>query len=225
MGPRPRGRGWSPAPIDRTRGRGASMGPRPRGRGWSAAAAWAMVRTWLQWGHGREAVDGGLAGGLTLSTWCFNGATAARPWMGSSRTSALRRRSSFNGATAARPWMVSIADSSSQAWNCFNGATAARPWMAGASPSRAASWSASMGPRPRGRGWFGARDALHWLTELQWGHGREAVDGYRPSSTTARPLGFNGATAARPWMAHCSAPRVATTECFNGATAARPWMA
>ena len=35
----------------------------------------------LQWGHGREAVDGRLRKRSAGARGCFNGATAARPWM------------------------------------------------------------------------------------------------------------------------------------------------
>ena len=35
---------------------------------------------------------------------------------------------------------------------------------------------------------------------LQWGHGREAMDGCRPNHARAAPMGFNGAMAVRPWM-------------------------
>ena len=34
-----------------------------------------------------------------------------------------------------------------------------------------------MGPRPRGRGWEGEIDLHPEDHPLQWGHGREAVDG------------------------------------------------
>ena len=36
---------------------------------------------------------------------------------------------------------------------------------------------------------------------LQWGHGREAMDGTRRMGRTTRTASFNGATAVRPWMA------------------------
>ena len=36
----------------------------------------------LQWGHGREAVDGNLQALFGIGDLSFNGATAVRPWMG-----------------------------------------------------------------------------------------------------------------------------------------------
>ena len=35
----------------------------------------------LQWGHGREAMDGRSRSSLSICRLCFNGATAVRPWM------------------------------------------------------------------------------------------------------------------------------------------------
>ena len=59
----------------------------------------------------------------------------------------------------------------------FNGAMAVRPWMADNAVASA------------GR-----------IAELQWGHGREAMDGGGASATIWRPTYFNGAMAVRPWM-------------------------
>ena len=36
--------------------------------------------------------------------------------------------------------------------------------------------------------------------ELQWGHGREAMDGGRCSASNGSSPDFNGAMAVRPWM-------------------------
>ena len=35
---------------------------------------------------------------------------------------------------------------------------------------------------------------------LQWGHGREAMDGASSASASRRAASFNGAMAVRPWM-------------------------
>ena len=49
---------------------------------------------------------------------------------------------------------------------------------------------------------MGLRDALMRLTPtLQWGHGREAMDGPAPSGPPRTSTCFNGAMAVRPWMA------------------------
>ena len=47
----------------------------------------------------------------------------------------------------------------------------------------------------------GGGDYVGWQAALQWGHGREAMDGVaaRPAPRPA-PNGFNGAMAVRPWM-------------------------
>ena len=84
--------------------------------------------------------------------------------------------------------------------------------------------------------------------QLQWGHGLAAVDGVPLATTVMLAVGFNGATALRPWMAAesfrtpqaCLASmgprpcgrgwlrpcpeRIAERGGFNGATALRPWM-
>ena len=178
MGPRPRGRGWVPVHMGRRMAAAASMGPRPRGRGWRLASHW-----------------------CPSCGSCFNGATAARPWMALPRLPPGIGRPCFNGATAARPWMVPLP------------APQCRPGLA------------SIGPRPRGRGWWQA-----W--RLLWG-GVSASMGPRPRgrgwsskrNTTPRQRCFNGATAARPWMATCPVASSGLASSFNGATAARPWMA
>ena len=104
---------------------------------------------------------------------------AVRPWMARARRPATGTSwRSFNGATAVRPWMarppVARAPAASRG---FNGATAVRPGMAV------------------------HRRQVCAAHGLQWGHGREAMDGRAPA--VRRYLGagsFNGATAVRPWM-------------------------
>ena len=59
---------------------------------------------------------------------------------------------------------------------CFNGAMAVRPWMA--------------------RACLVDRRAA----QLQWGHGREAMDGVRHGHSCLGGPRFNGAMAVRPWM-------------------------
>ena len=60
----------------------------------------------------------------------------------------------FNGATAVRPWMALRPTAAATRSRRFNGATAVRPWMGDEAAER--------GTEVRG---------------LQWGHGREAMDG------------------------------------------------
>ena len=111
-------------------------------------APYAIVDELLQWGHGREAMDGRSSAPAPRPSIGFNGATAVRPWMalaagvgqhpnrrlqwghgreamdGGHKKAKKRKKDSFNGATAVRPWMVD---------------------GGGRAPSAA---PASMGPRP-----------------------------------------------------------------------------
>ena len=108
----------------------------------------------LQWGHGREAMDGAAA------------------------NTTVDNRRDFNGAMAVRPWMAAAAAGAAPAYSNFNGAMAVRPWMA-----------------------TGADRLPIALKRLQWGHGREAMDGWRESARDSLSAHFNGAMAVRPWMA------------------------
>ena len=131
---------------------------------------------------------------------------------------------------------------------CFNGATALRPWTGHQARGRAAGGiTASMGPRPCGRGRRGYSDGSgnHRLASMgprPCGRGRPALYPRSPPPLT----GFNGATALRPWTvvggananmldelqwghglaavdgssARSEPPRPTS---FNGATALRPW--
>ena len=107
----------------------------------------------LQWGHGREAMDGHRRLGRWPFRLCFNGATAVRPWMARQNWHRVGF-SCFNGATAVRPWMAAARAAALLAYSGFNGATAVRPWMGEYDPET------------------GEADP-----GLQWGHGREAMDG------------------------------------------------
>ena len=133
----------------------ASMGPRPRGRGDKAdgtktvteidALQWghglAAVEIWstsrartrpalLQWGHGLAAVEMGSATRETAALGpCFNGATASRPWRCAPcirRTSTRRKLQWGHGLAAVEIGLRLIL--------------------------RPREETASMGPRPRGRG-------------------------------------------------------------------------
>ena len=77
----------------------------------------------------------------------------------------------FNGAMAVRPWMEVWGKDTSAAGSDFNGAMAVRPWMA----------------------------AVHRLdgrnAALQWGHGREAMDG----DPRALPPRRRRPTSMGPW--------------------------
>ena len=60
---------------------------------------------------------------------------------------------------------------------------------------------------------------------LQWGHGREAMDGAVTAAANRRRYDFNGAMAVRPWMEFRLACPPSMQSNFNGAMAVRPWMA
>ena len=60
-----------------------------------------------------------------------------------------------------------------------------------------------------------------WL-ELQWGHGREAMDGTELLEGRSPRDSFNGAMAVRPWMAESRVSRARERRGFNGAMAVRP---
>ena len=173
-------------------------------RPWMAAQARSRLRRWcwLQWGHGREAMDGGGKDAETTQAeklqWGHGReAMDGRP-SGFWRTA---RDDCFNGATAVRPWMAFGRRGYFSSSIGFNGATAVRPWMAGYDDYEIA--------RLLGLQWGHGREAMDgswsgrplWLARLlQWGHGREAMDGAVSALRFVRIVGFNGATAVRPWM-------------------------
>ena len=135
----------------------------------------------LQWGHGREAMDGGHATRLPLNPMpCFNGAMAVRPWMvaygaedrptlielqwghgreamdGPASRATGTTHGSFNGAMAVRPWMAERPPFGSGLEIRFNGAMAVRPWMVrprSRSASPRSSFNGAMAVRP----WMGRR--------------------------------------------------------------------
>ena len=108
----------------------------------------------------------------------FNGAMAVRPWMAARPAGVPNPNPRFNGAMAVRPWMADRRADEPPLRASFNGAMAVRPWMG--------SYLGIASSGPKG---------------LQWGHGREAMDGAICTSDKSLNLGFNGAMAVRPWMA------------------------
>ena len=173
--------------------------PRPRGRGWVQCQTSAAGTGGLQRGHGREAVDGRRARSSGYACQSFNGATAL-PWRGHNSRPVPSGKNSFNGATAL-PWKADPLEAEIATLPRLQRGHG-REAVDGR--ARRSGWpgpSASTGPRPRGRGWAACRSRCSfWLT------------------------GFNGATAARPWMAPCPPAPAAPPPSFNWATAARPRM-
>ena len=85
----------------------------------------------LQWGHGREAMDGRDG---RINTFLFKGKLQwghGREAMdGSKHAFSSMAAAGFNGAMAVRPWMGPGPWRPQRRTSRFNGAMAVRPWMA-----------------------------------------------------------------------------------------------
>ena len=153
----------------------------------------------LQWGHGLAAVDGWHAGPSRSTSAGFNGATALRPWTGGccgrcpfAEVASMGPRPcgrgrailpAFPACGGRLQWGHGLAAVDGSASHCAYALSVLLQWGHGLAAvdgqqgrGRAAVPSASMGPRPCGRGRGSPQ---------------------RPS-TPGSP-GFNGATALRPW--------------------------
>ena len=117
----------------------------------------AAERPALQWGHGREAMDGRLAENMHGHYRGLQWGHGREAMDGFDKKQGGRPYYYFNGAMAVRPWMAVAASTHRRACSYFNGAMAVRPWMA-----------------------FSRAPPMTPLQELQWGHGREAMDGEAP---------------------------------------------
>ena len=60
-------------------------------------------------------------------------------------------------------------------------------------------------------------------SQLQWGHGSDAVESMEGLRSSPRPDRFNGATAVMPWNRKQDWQYRDGRESFNGATAVMPW--
>ena len=193
-----------PWTAGRRRGRArqglASMGPRPCGRG----------------RRGRQ----------RASSFGFRASMGPRPCgRGRRYDGAVKhcRYKRFNGATALRPWTAMTRAGSERSWHLLQwGHGLAAVDGKSAAPSHS-SPTASMGPRPCGRGREDPDMTYDAPPALQWGHGLAAVDGPAGFTNPRRPSGFNGATALRPWTAAWRGNARNNVHSFNGATALRPW--
>ena len=227
MGPRPCGRGWSRRLVATFDSSWASMGPRPCGRGWRFIPTDTPKDIELQWGHGLAAVDGCNRTRPVRRTGCFNGATALRPWMAARTPTYPCETWSFNGATALRPWMGELADVSAAVFRLQWGHGLAAVDGGNVYCGARGPNGASMGPRPCGRGWapaFPGEPCAHWL---QWGHGLAAVDGPPRDRRHGRAGGasMGPRPCGRGWLLIAAGVAAAAIIGFNGATALRPWMA
>src|SRR6185437_3430702 len=87
------------------------------------------ARSRLQCGHGSKTVEMTHWSVSSPQTFCFNAATAPRPWRSASLFGPpVRLRSCFNAATAPRPWRSKHERTSVRTVCSFNAATAPRPW-------------------------------------------------------------------------------------------------
>ena len=183
--------------------RHASMGPRPNGRGKRLASGVVIDHVQRQWGRGQTAAESGIAAAqlhcLDLRQWgrgqtaaermpprpascaasSVNGAAAKRPRK-AARPPANTWRGTFrvNGAAAKRPRKGPIrAGAGRTGFTSVNGAAAKRPRKA-VEIHRVLkpTGSASMGPRPNGRGKFDRRMSGRAGLERQWGRGQTAAE-------------------------------------------------
>ena len=202
----------------------ASMGPRPCGRGrvfcgtytTRAAPRFNGATALRPWTAMRPTM-------LSGAVYSFNGATALRPWTDARAPEHLHVEQlqwghglaavdgQFHGGAFAQAlklqWGHGLAAVDGSPPTSCSTRSPGLQWGHGlaavdgvpARVKRRRQGKASMGPRPCGRGrpmrsiWSTMR-AL-----LQWGHGLAAVDGRAPNRTPVEFLGFNGATALRPW--------------------------
>src|SRR5579884_2702850 len=142
---------------------------------WRPAAA--SCSSMLQWSHDLAVVETfsviasskppwiRFNGAATLRSWKrgegarvqnsghgFNGATTLRSWKPNLLPLPLPRGGCFNGATTLRSWKPVMARPPSATAGSFNGATTLRSWKRAHGITAGAEWSASMEPRPCGRG-------------------------------------------------------------------------
>ena len=213
----------------------------------------------LQCGHGPKAVENQARPAVIAASLVrFNAATARRPWRTrrSPAASAIRRCQRFNAATARRPWRtrsrMQLRTGCELRLQCGHGPKAVEN-ARHASGQVTVTGRASMRPRPEGRGEpanaSSACDVL--VARLQCGHGPKAVENAaRTCQRDGRPIGFNAATARRPWRTLDGRTAARTGSCtlqcghgpkaventmtrrrrpahcgssFNAATARRPW--
>ena len=175
MGPRPFGRGRGKMRKVREVHGKASMGPRPFGRGRPKYGTAAIGTLRLQWGRDLSAAEGEAAASSSPSAGGFNGAATFRP-----------RKGAVVVVIQAVLWLQWGRDLSAAegAGSMF------RLMMAG---------SASMGPRPFGRGRLSA--GLWYSPAATCFNGAATFRPRKvagPGKGRARPRGFNGAATFRP---------------------------
>ena len=179
----------------------ASMGPRPRGRGIVSedaryiarhigfnGAATARSRNWetrlrdilrripLQWGRDRAVAELRNLASMSPGETCFNGAATARSRNFNHWCLHRHPPRGFNGAATARSRNLSIEASSVSSCTASMGPRPRGRGIGNRGTAHAAESRASMGPRPRGRGialYFGCKAGIGLL---QWGRDRAVAE-------------------------------------------------
>ena len=137
-------------------GRRAACGASQGFNGAMAVRPWMVCRRMgsarmvgeLQWGHGREAMDGRALDVDLAKAWLLQWGHGREAMDGCGRGRRRRARACFNGAMAVRPWMAWYSSMILSWGTCFNGVMAVRPWMVVAADKQNYANLASMGPWP-----------------------------------------------------------------------------
>ena len=201
MGPRPDGRGRATGTTTWQWRSWASMGPRPDGRGRCRGPRGSCRRTSRQWGRDRMAAEGCAAGCVPGCSWCVNGAATGWPRkacpscgiilflvpasMGPRPDGRGRRtRGVLTMHAFLRQWgRDRMAAEGKRAHGgpigppCVNGAATGWPRKGLCPPQCPCRPSASMGPRPDGRGRVNALSEIVQHLVRQWGRDRMAAEG------------------------------------------------
>ena len=222
MGPRPDGRGKTGRGRQGDRQRGASMGPRPDGRGKPDNARKGRKRGRASMGP-RPDGRGKLRRGLDDDSACLasmgprpdgRGKTDGNAYILALHPASMGPRPDGRGKAAPlrafgppppRQWgrgQTAAESMSSTAITTaavsVNGAAARRPRKARASPGAPGGRTASMGPRPDGRGKPAAARRHLIVSVRQWGRGQTAAERVAEDSDGVDHPGVNGAAARRP---------------------------
>ena len=173
------------------------MGPRPFGRGMIVTVDDSSESRVLQWGRDLSVAEcprrprGRRRRRASMGPRPFG---RGMPSPRSGRPSSAR---SFNGAATFRSRNVGATRSSCERIRRFNGAATFRSRNARARALCQARRSASMGPRPFGRGMRFSSPDLSLSRLLQWGRDLSVAECRRRCLCTARSTSFNGAATFR----------------------------
>ena len=132
----------------------------------------------LQWGHGRKAMDTSSRLRSPTTPGALQWGHGRKAMDTRLRMARARLPSGFNGAMAAKPWILGL---------FLFGYVGERQASMGPWPQShgyMSIWAtvdddeyASMGPWPQSHGYHNSSESENWESpELQWGHGRKAMD-------------------------------------------------